>query len=53
MELTPQDFQLWKFNANSSAGGDMRSSEGDAEGTSFYVFISVASQYWFPLLKGK
>lgn len=53
MELTPQDIQLWQFSANSSASCDMRSSEGDVEGTSLYVFFSLASQDWFLLLKDK
>lgn len=49
----PQDILLWGFSANSSAGCDMRSSEGDVEGISLYLFLSVASQDWFLLLKDK
>lgn len=47
MELTPQNIQLQQFSANFSAGCGMRSSEGDVEGTSLYMFFSVASQDCF------
>lgn len=53
MELIPQDILLWPFSTNSSADCDTRSSEGDAEGISLYLFFSVASQGWLLLLKDK
>lgn len=53
MELVTEDILLWQFSTNSSAGCDMRASEGDVEGISLYLFFSVASQGWFLLLKDK